>query len=78
MKRRNRPLEHQAVRRGPGKAKLGFGATKRELQRPDTRLLVAFLCGQLPPRRPGPLGFALLELDVFALETSRHSLSSLC
>jgi hypothetical protein len=71
-------FEHPAVHSRPGKAKLGFGARERELQRPDTRLTVAFFCAQLPFGCPGSLGFALLKLDVLALETSRHPLSSLC
>jgi hypothetical protein len=77
-KRCDRLFEHPAVHSRPRKAKLGFGARERELERSDARLTVTFLRAQLPPDSPGSLGFALLKLDVLALETSRHPLSSLC
>lgn len=77
----NRLLEHLPVRRGMSDAQLAFGADERELESPPAILRRALLNRKHSSRRLRglrPLGFALLKFDVLALESSCHSLTSLC
>jgi glucose-6-phosphate isomerase len=74
FKRRDRLLEHRAVRRGSRGSEIRPRAIQRQLDRPALRLRLSLLRRQRASRlRSAALGLGLLKFDVFAFETPSHS-----
>src|SRR6266851_2919392 len=76
LERSDRVGEHLLVRRRSRRDEIGFRARERELDRPALRLRIAFLGRQRGAGLLPALSLRLLELDVLALEASRHHLES--
>src|SRR6266849_5070542 len=72
LERGDRVGEHPLVRRCSRRKEIGFRARERELDRPALRLCITFHGRQRAAGRLPALNLRLLELDVLALEASRH------
>jgi glucose-6-phosphate isomerase len=72
LKRGNRLLEHFTMRWRSSRREVALRARKRQLDSAPAGLRLALFGSQGGPHLFRPLGFRLLEFDVFALETASH------
>ena len=65
-------IEHAAMGRRSGGVAIGARAHERKLERLTPGARLTLFRRQCPAQRLRALGFGLLKLDVFALESSSH------